>query len=72
MSHQIKASTGGYPATFTVSDKDWKLIKTLAEKKSGSVDLSNGKASRDGNTVSISQPSPGGHRTYEVSASSIF
>jgi hypothetical protein len=73
MSRQIKAKTGGSDATITVTDGDWTLIQTLSKAKTGSVKLSDGgNASRDGDTVFITQKSPGGMRTYDVLASALF
>jgi hypothetical protein len=72
MSKQIKAKTGGQDATITVTSADWTLIQTLSKVKTGKVTLSDGNASRDGDTVFINQKSPGGSRTYDVPAKDLF
>jgi hypothetical protein len=63
-------SVSGFSHTF--SSSDWSKLCTLAGRRSGRVDLSEGFARIDDGTVFITLPSPGGQRTYDVSEDDLF
>jgi hypothetical protein len=62
----------GYSFSHDFSSEDWRKISSLAGRRSGSVMLSEGSASIDDNYLTITLPSPGGHRSYELFASNVF
>lgn len=63
-------SVSGFSHNFSTSD--WNKICTLKGKSSGRVELSEGVAAIDDGTVFITLKSPGGNRTYDISADDIF
>lgn len=67
----VKDSDGN-SFSHTFSSADWSSLQTLNGSTGGSVSLSDGSATTDGNTVSITLKSPGGSRTYCISVRKIF
>jgi hypothetical protein len=65
-------AASGHPCKFSVSDADWKKILTLKGSKSGKVALSNGSAQVVDDIVTITQPSPGGARTYDFAKKDLY
>jgi hypothetical protein len=49
-----------------------KVLRTLCGRRSGRVELSEGPAIIDGDSVSITLKPPGGHRIYDLAASALF
>lgn len=62
----------GFDFTRDFSDADWEKLCTLCGRRSGRVELSEGPAIIDGDSVSITLKSPGGYRIYDLSASALF
>lgn len=62
----------GFNFMHIFSDADWATLCTLCGRSSGRVDLSEGPANIDGDSVFITLKSPGGSRIYDLSASALF
>lgn len=62
----------GFNFTHNFSGADWERLCTLCGRRSGRVELSEGPAIIDGDSVFITLKSPGGHRIYDLSASALF
>lgn len=60
--------SNGYSFSHNFSNSDWSQLCTLSDCRSGRVDLSEGSASRDGNTVFISIDG----RNYDIAAADLF
>jgi hypothetical protein len=60
--------SNGYSFSHNFSTSDWNAICTLCGQSSGRVQLSEGSASTDGDTVFISLDG----RIYDISASDLF
>lgn len=64
--------SNGYGFAHSFSTSDWNKLCTLCGRHSGTVELSEGPASIDGNTVFITLKSLGGSRIYDLAADDLF
>lgn len=75
MSKAIKSSIkgkGAFPVTLFLNDADVAALSVLRNKREGDFKLSITAASVHGDTVFITQHSPGGQRIHEFNRTDVF
>lgn len=64
--------SSGYSFSHTFTDADWRQLSSLQGRRSGRVELSEGVATTDGETVMVTLRNGTGSRHHDLPASALF